>query len=172
MALAKAHNLFVIEDSAQAIGADYKGQPVCSFGHISCLSFYPTKNLGAYGDAGMAVTNDPALAEKLDVLRRHGSKKKYHADMLGFNSRLDALQAAILGVTSSSTIWMSGMKHVAKWQYVTMSCSPLYPSRHPTNRVMSLMSIINTPSASKHLPRDEGNVTPSLLISKPMGLVT
>jgi len=71
---------------------------VGSIGHAGCLSFYPTKNLGAYGDGGMVVTNDAALAEKADILRRQGSKKKYHAEVLGFNSRLDSLQAAILGV--------------------------------------------------------------------------
>jgi dTDP-4-amino-4,6-dideoxygalactose transaminase len=98
MELAGAHGLYVIEDAAQAIGARYKGWRVGSIGHVGCLSFYPTKNLGAYGDGGMVVTNDAALAEKVDVLRRQGSKKKYQAEVLGFNSRLDTLQAAILGV--------------------------------------------------------------------------
>ena len=98
MELAEAHGLYVIEDAAQAIGARYKAQRVGRIGHAACLSFYPTKNLGAYGDGGMVVTNDGALAEKVDVLRRQGSKKKYHAEVLGFNSRLDSLQAAILGV--------------------------------------------------------------------------
>ena len=98
MELAEAAGLYVAEDAAQAIGARYKGQRVGSIGHAGCLSFYPTKNLGAYGDGGMVVTNDAALAEKVDVLRRQGSKKKYHAEVLGFNSRLDSLQAAILGV--------------------------------------------------------------------------
>ena len=98
MELAEAHGLYVIEDAAQAIGAHYNGRRVGSIGHAGCLSFYPTKNLGAYGDGGMVVTNDAALAEKIDILRRQGSKKKYHAEVLGFNSRLDTLQAAILGV--------------------------------------------------------------------------
>ena len=98
MELAEAHGLCVIEDAAQAIGGRYKGRQVGSMGHAGCLSFYPTKNLGAYGDGGMVVTNDATLAEKVDVLRRQGSKKKYHAEVLGFNSRLDSLQAAILGV--------------------------------------------------------------------------
>jgi dTDP-4-amino-4,6-dideoxygalactose transaminase len=96
--LAQAHGLYVIEDAAQAIGARYKERPVGSMGHAACFSFYPTKNLGAYGDGGMIVTRDAALAGKLDVLRQHGSPKKYHAEVLGYNSRLDALQAAILGV--------------------------------------------------------------------------
>jgi len=98
MALAERYGLFVVEDCAQAIGARYKGRRVGSFGHMGCLSFYPTKNLGAYGDGGMVATNDAALAEKVDILRRQGGKKKYHAEVLGFNSRLDSLQAAILGV--------------------------------------------------------------------------
>ena len=106
MELAEAHGLYVIEDAAQAIGAHYpstssgrrKGRRVGSIGHAGCLSFYPTKNLGAYGDGGMVVTNDALLAERVDALRRQGSKKKYHAEVLGFNSRLDSLQAAILGV--------------------------------------------------------------------------
>jgi dTDP-4-amino-4,6-dideoxygalactose transaminase len=104
MELAEAHGLYVIEDAAQAIGARYKGRRVGSIGHAGCLSFYPTKNLGAYGDGGMVVTNDTALAEKVDVLRRQGGKKKYHAEVLGFNSRLDSLQAAIPS-TGSGQAW-------------------------------------------------------------------
>jgi dTDP-4-amino-4,6-dideoxygalactose transaminase len=96
--LAETNRVYVIEDAAQAIGARYKGRQVGSMGQAGCLSFYPTKNLGGYGDGGMVVTNDALLADKIDVLRRHGSKKKYHADVLGFNSRLDSLQAAILAV--------------------------------------------------------------------------
>jgi dTDP-4-amino-4,6-dideoxygalactose transaminase len=88
----------VIEDAAQAIGARYRGRRAGSIGDVGCFSFYPTKNLGAYGDGGMVVTNDAALAERIDVLRRHGSPQKYHAEWVGYNSRLDALQAAILGV--------------------------------------------------------------------------
>ena len=98
LSLAERHGLFVVEDCAQAIGARYKGRPVGSIGDAGCLSFFPTKGLGAYGDGGMVVTNDAILAQKVDVLRRQGGKKKYHAEVLGFNSRLDSLQAAILGV--------------------------------------------------------------------------
>lgn len=96
--IASGHRLWVVEDCAQAIGARYKGARVGSIGRAGCLSFYPTKNLGAYGDGGMVVTNDPAFAEKVDVLRRQGSREKYHAELLGFNSRLDSIQAAILRV--------------------------------------------------------------------------
>ncbi|MDQ4076222.1 MAG: DegT/DnrJ/EryC1/StrS family aminotransferase [Chloroflexota bacterium] len=98
MSLAEQHRLSVIEDCAQAIGARYKEQSVGSFGDAGCLSFYPTKNLGAYGDAGMVVTRDAELAAGIDKLRRQGGGKKYHAELLGFNSRLDSLQAAILRV--------------------------------------------------------------------------
>lgn len=98
MEIARRHGLKVIEDAAQAIGAEENGQRVGSFGDVGCFSFYPTKNLGAYGDGGMVTTNDPDLAEKIDVLRRQGSKRKYHNEMLGFNSRLDEIQAALLRV--------------------------------------------------------------------------
>ncbi len=107
MAIAGQHGLAVIEDAAQAIGAEYKGRRAGSIGHVGCLSFYPTKNLGAYGDAGMVVTNDPVLSDKLDVLRRQGGKTKYFHEVLGFNSRLDTLQAAILRVK---------LRHLERWQ--------------------------------------------------------
>lgn len=98
LSLAEKHNLFVIEDAAQAVGACYKGRKASSLGTAGSLSFFPSKNLGAYGDGGMVVTNDAALAKRIDVLRRQGGAVKYQAEMLGFNSRLDTLQAAILGV--------------------------------------------------------------------------
>jgi dTDP-4-amino-4,6-dideoxygalactose transaminase len=88
----------VIEDTAQALGAEYKGRKVGSFGEAGCLSFFPSKTLGAYGDGGMVVTNREELAEKLRVLRMHGGKGKYYHSLPGYNSRLDALQAAILRV--------------------------------------------------------------------------
>lgn len=94
--IAEQNNIFVIEDAAQAIGAKYKGRKAGSMGHIGCLSFFPTKNLGAYGDGGMVLTNDQSLAEKISVLRVHGSKPKYYHSLVGVNSRLDAIQAAIL----------------------------------------------------------------------------
>ena len=99
MEIAREHRLRVIEDAAQAIGAaDASGRRACSFGDIGCLSFFPTKNLGAFGDAGMCVTNDAALAERLDVLRVHGGKPKYYHSFIGGNFRLDEIQAAVLNV--------------------------------------------------------------------------
>ena len=96
MEIAQEFGLYVIEDAAQAIGAEYKGRKAGSIGHLGCLSFFPTKNLGAYGDGGMVLTNDDKLAERVRMLRVHGSRPKYYHHMVGTNSRLDALQAAIL----------------------------------------------------------------------------
>lgn len=96
--VAKAHRLKIVEDCAQAIGARHGDQRVGSFGEAGCLSFYPSKNLGAYGDGGMVVTNDAAVAEQVRLLRVHGSRKRYEHVALGTNSRLDELQAAILRV--------------------------------------------------------------------------
>jgi len=96
--LARKHNLKVIEDCAQALGAEYKGKKVGSLGDAGCLSFFPSKVLGAYGDGGMVVTTAPEIAETVRILRVHGSKTTYQHVMHGFNSRLDALQAAILRV--------------------------------------------------------------------------
>lgn len=103
MAIADRHKLWVVEDNAQAIGADYtfsdgrslKGGVI---GHIGCTSFYPSKNLGAYGDAGAIFTNDSALGDRLQVICNHGSHKKYYHERIGVNSRLDAIQAAVLDI--------------------------------------------------------------------------
>lgn len=104
--IAQKHSLKVIEDNAQAFGATYRGRKTASMGDIGCLSFFPTKNLGAFGDGGMVVTNDPALAERMRMLRTHGWKKKYYSEEVGYNSRLDAMQAAIL---------QAKLPHVDEW---------------------------------------------------------
>src|SRR6266436_6126033 len=96
MAVAEEHGLVVIEDAAQAIGAENNGRRAGSIGHYGCFSFFPSKNLGAAGDGGMIVTNDTKRAEKLRCLRAHGSKPKYHHKIIGGNFRLDALQAAVV----------------------------------------------------------------------------
>jgi dTDP-4-amino-4,6-dideoxygalactose transaminase len=99
LVLARQHGLKVIEDAAQAIGAaDAQGRRAGSFGDVGCLSFFPTKNLGAFGDAGMCVTNDAALAERMEILRVHGGKPKYYHALIGGNFRLDELQAAVLNI--------------------------------------------------------------------------
>jgi len=103
MAIAKRHNLYVIEDNAQAIGSKYTFadgtvKKTGSIAHIGCTSFYPSKNLGAYGDGGAIFTNDDTLAEKLKMIAAHGQSKRYYHDMVGCNSRLDAVQAAILDI--------------------------------------------------------------------------
>lgn len=96
--LAKKHKLYVIEDACQAHGASFKGEMAGSFGDISAFSFYPGKNLGAFGDGGMVVTNNKDLAERIKLLRNYGEKEKYNHLILGWSSRLDTLQAAILRV--------------------------------------------------------------------------
>jgi dTDP-4-amino-4,6-dideoxygalactose transaminase len=96
--IAARHGLHVLEDAAQAIGAGYRGRSAGTLGDSAAFSFYPSKNLGAFGDAGMVTTNDPGLAAKVARLRVHGMEPKYHHHEVGFNSRLDALQAAVLRV--------------------------------------------------------------------------
>jgi dTDP-4-amino-4,6-dideoxygalactose transaminase len=97
-AIAKTHGLAIVEDCAQATGTEWQGQKVGSMGQVGCYSFYPTKNLGACGDGGAMTTNDPAIAKQLRILRDHGRTAMYHHEELGMNSRLDAVQAAILSV--------------------------------------------------------------------------
>jgi dTDP-4-amino-4,6-dideoxygalactose transaminase len=106
LAIARRHNLAVIEDAAQAHGAVYQGRRAGEWGDIACFSFYPGKNLGAYGDAGAICTNDEALADRIAKLRDHGRTSKYAHDVIGYGERLDALQAAILGAK---------LPHLAAW---------------------------------------------------------
>jgi len=106
-AVANEHGLPVVEDNAQAIGAKYKGRPTGSLGDIACLSFYPTKNLGAYGDAGMITTDSPELDSRLRTLRNHGQSSRYNSAEAGWNSRLDEIQAAILRVK---------LRHLKAWE--------------------------------------------------------
>jgi dTDP-4-amino-4,6-dideoxygalactose transaminase len=96
--IARKHHLAVIEDAAQAIGTRWKEKSIGSLGTCGCFSFFPSKNLGGAGDGGMITTNDPEIAQRLRILRVHGARKKYRYELLGINSRIDALQAAILRV--------------------------------------------------------------------------
>lgn len=114
MQIAQKHNLFVVEDNAQAQGCTYHGKLTGSFGHINATSFYPTKNLGAYGDAGALTTNDAGLAQKANLLRNYGSEKKYYNEIIGVNSRLDELQAAFLSVKLKYLDgWLDERKRIA-----------------------------------------------------------
>jgi dTDP-4-amino-4,6-dideoxygalactose transaminase len=115
MEIAQTHRLRVIEDAAQAIGSeDADGRRACSYGDIGCLSFFPTKNLGAFGDAGMCVSNDPPLAEHMEILRVHGGRPKYFHPFIGGNFRMDELQAGILNVKLGHLDdWTAGRQHNA-----------------------------------------------------------
>ncbi len=106
LAIAEEHGLKVLEDCAQAFGATYRGKKVGTWGHAGAFSFFPSKNLGAYGDGGLLATNDDEVAELARMLRAHGSRRKYYNETVGYNSRLDALQAAILRVK---------LPHVDRW---------------------------------------------------------
>lgn len=117
MEIARKHNLKVIEDSAQAMGASYKGRKVCTFGDVSCISYFPSKNLGAFGDAGMVVTNDVELGEKMRMIIAHGSKVRYYHEILGVNSRLDTLQAVILSVK---------LKYLDRWNEARRKAAAQY----------------------------------------------
>jgi len=106
MDIASRHHLFVVEDACQSIGGEIEGKKLGTFGNAGAFSFFPTKNLGAYGDGGLVVTDDDALAERVRMLRAHGSKVKYHNELMGYNSRLDEMQAAVLRVK---------LRHLNEW---------------------------------------------------------
>jgi dTDP-4-amino-4,6-dideoxygalactose transaminase len=131
LAVARRHNLVVIEDAAQAHGARYKGQRVGRFGDAAAYSFYPSKNLGAYGDGGMIVTNDDRTAEKLRLLRNYGQRTKYDHSIAGTNSRLDTVQAAILRVK---------LPHLDAWNAARRRHADAYAGR--------LSKAVHTPSAA------------------------
>ncbi|OWP61760.1 aminotransferase, partial [Hymenobacter amundsenii] len=116
MALANQHNLLVVEDNAQSQGAAFEGQLTGSFGQVNGTSFYPGKNLGALGDAGAVTTNDAVLDQKIRVLRNYGSQQKYYNEVVGYNSRLDELQAAVLEVKLRHLPeWTRQRQQVAAW---------------------------------------------------------
>jgi dTDP-4-amino-4,6-dideoxygalactose transaminase len=117
MEIAKKHHILVIEDTAQAFGAEYQGQKAGTIGDIGCFSFFPSKNLGAYGDGGLLVTNNEEFAKKAAMLRVHGSKKKYFNEVIGYNSRLDEMQAAVLRIK---------LPHIDKWNEGRKQASKTY----------------------------------------------
>jgi len=132
--IAQRHGLPVVEDNAQAIGATYKGRPTGSLGDVACLSFYPTKNLGAYGDAGMITTDSPELDTRLRRLRNHGQSSRYNSTEPGWNSRLDEIQAAILRIK---------LRYLKKWQDARRACAAQYTKR------LSVIREVETPGAPK-----------------------
>jgi dTDP-4-amino-4,6-dideoxygalactose transaminase len=140
--IASEHRIPVIEDAAQAIGARYEGRAVGSFGILGCFSFFPSKNLGGAGDGGMITTNDAALAVRLRVLRVHGSSKKYEYDVLGLNSRLDALQAAILRVK---------LRHLDHWTAARRRNADRYRELFREFRLGSMVDSPVSPPRSIHV---------------------
>lgn len=132
--IAGRHGLIVIEDAAQAIGARYNGRPVGSLGQAGCFSFYPTKNLGAYGDGGMVTTDSPEVAESVLALRNQGSRERYHHTRLGYNSRLDELQAAVLRVKLRYLdAWTEARRRIAVRYRTLLSGTPVTPPSERTS---------------------------------------
>jgi dTDP-4-amino-4,6-dideoxygalactose transaminase len=117
MHIARQHGLQVIEDCAQSFGAEYQGKKTGTFGEFGCFSFFPSKNLGGYGDGGMVITDDTKLAEHVLSLRNHGSRVRYYHDEIGFNSRLDEIQAAVLRIK---------FKHISEYNAKRRSNALLY----------------------------------------------
>lgn len=134
MAIAAKHNLFVIEDNAQAIGCDYTfsngtTKKTGTIGHIGCTSFYPSKNLGAFGDGGAMFTDDDALADKLKMIASHGQSRRYYHDVVGCNSRLDAIQAAILNIK---------LKHLDEYIAARRKAADFYDASFAENKNISI----------------------------------
>ena len=139
MDLARDRGLFVIEDAAQSVCARYHGAPAGSLGTVGCFSFFPSKNLGGAGDGGMVTTNDREIADRIRILRTHGCRKKYQCEMIGMNSRLDALQAAILRVK---------LRHIEEWTAARQRNAARYRSLLSGCPLVKLPSM---PSGSTHV---------------------
>jgi len=135
MDIARRHNLFVIEDACQAHGAEYKGKRAGSVGELGCFSFYPGKNLGAYGEAGAIVTNNEQFNQRMRMLRDHGQSKKYFHDVIGWNARMDGIQAAVLNVK---------LNHLSKWNEARRTNAEYY------NHFLNDMRAIKTPKVMKY----------------------
>jgi len=135
METAKAHGLHVIEDACQAHGAEYKGRRAGSIGDAGCFSFYPGKNLGAYGEAGAVVTNSTRLTENMRIFRDHGQEKKYYHSMVGWNARMDGFQAAVLSVK---------LKYLNEWNEARRKNSQLY------NELLAEVDGITTPTQADY----------------------
>lgn len=143
LAYAKGKSIYVVEDNAQAQGATYSGKVTGSFGAINATSFYPTKNLGALGDAGAITTDNPALFEKARLLRNLGSKQKYNHEIVGYNSRLDTLQAAFLSVKLPYVkTWNEERRRIAhRYNHNLASCKSIRLPLHTSNSVFHVYVI-------------------------------
>lgn len=140
--IVERHRLAVIEDAAQALGAGYEGQPVGTKSTFGCFSFFPSKNLGGAGDGGLVSTNDPELADRLKTLRVHGSRKKYYSEILGVNSRLDALQAAILRVK---------LTHLEDWTRGRQQKADYYRLLFAHYKLESRITLPSSPANRRHV---------------------
>lgn len=142
MDMARQYELKVIEDAAQAIGTEYRGTRVGSIGDVGCFSFFPSKNLGAFGDAGLCTAQDPALAERLAVMRVHGGKPKYHHAHIGGNFRLDELQAAVLRVK---------LKHLDAWTEARQSNASFYDAEFAATGLGNRLVTPPPAAAGRHI---------------------
>jgi dTDP-4-amino-4,6-dideoxygalactose transaminase len=134
MELAAARGLAVIEDNAQALGATSGGRRTAAIGHVGCLSFFPSKNLGGYGDGGMVVTSNADVAERVRMLRTHGWREKYDPEVLGYNSRLDEIQAAILRIKLRHLdAWNAERRRRARIYAQALADSPVRTPVDPTD---------------------------------------
>src|SRR5271165_604617 len=141
MEIARAHKLLIIEDAAQAIGSRYNGRFIGTIGDFGCFSFFPSKNLGGAGDGGLVTTNDPATADRLQMIRNHGSRKKYFHEVLGTNSRLDAIQAAVLRVK---------LRYLDKWAAGRQSRADRYRRLFAEKHLPPSLTYPPAPSAKFH----------------------
>ena len=148
--LAEKHQLFVIEDCAQAFGATYRGRPVGTLGDIGCFSFFPTKNLGCMGDGGLVITKKTDIFERVEMLRRHGGRKKYHHEELGLNSRLDEIQAAILRLK---------LPFIKKWNHLRQHAAKRYSEQvrdiSSDRNILKPTSVFNSEKPDSNVPECE-----------------
>jgi len=173
MEIAARHDLKVIEDAAQAIGAEYQGKKAGSIGHAATFSFFPTKNLGAYGDGGMIVTNDQDLAAQLRMLRFHGCKIKYYHDEIGYNSRLDELQAAILRVKLRYLdSWNESRREKAKvYDQLLADAAVQIPGRDPQALPIYHLYVLRTEERKALMERlSDGGVASAVYYPVPLHL--
>jgi dTDP-4-amino-4,6-dideoxygalactose transaminase len=140
--IAAEHSLAVVEDAAQAIGATYHGKKVGSFGEFGCFSFFPSKNLGCAGDGGMVTARSREMVERLNLLRAHGTRRKYHSEIIGVNSRLDALQAAILRVK---------IRHLDTWTQARREHAALYAELFDDYSISNSITRPQTPAHCGHV---------------------